>query len=64
MCPYITSVKVGILYRVEPLLCDDREMGGYIRAVLGQRLGKHVPAATLTQHYKSCVFYVVRAEML
>jgi hypothetical protein len=28
------------------LLCNDREMGGYIRAVSGQRLGIHVPAAT------------------
>jgi hypothetical protein len=27
---------------------NDREMGGYTRAVSGQRLGKHVPAATGT----------------
>jgi hypothetical protein len=26
----------------------DREMGGYIKPVSGQRLGKHVPAATVT----------------
>jgi hypothetical protein len=34
--------------RAEPLLCNNREMGGYIRAVSGQRLGKHVTAATDT----------------
>jgi hypothetical protein len=28
------------------LLGNDREMGGYTRAVSGQRLSKHVPAAT------------------
>jgi hypothetical protein len=33
-----------ILQRVEPLLCDDREIGKYTRAVSRQRLGKHVPA--------------------
>jgi hypothetical protein len=32
----------------EPLLCNDREMGGYTRALSGQRLGKHVPEATDT----------------
>jgi hypothetical protein len=31
---------------VQPLLCNNREMGGYITAVSGQRLSKHVPAAT------------------
>jgi hypothetical protein len=36
----------NILQRVEPLLCNDREMGGYTRAVSGQRLSKHVHAAT------------------
>jgi hypothetical protein len=35
--------------RVEPLLCNDREMGGYTRAVSGQRLGKHVLIATDTK---------------
>jgi hypothetical protein len=34
------------LQRVEPLLCNDSEMGGYARVVSGQRLGKHVPAGT------------------
>jgi hypothetical protein len=34
-----------ILLRVEPLLCHDREVGGYTRAVSGQRLGRHVPVA-------------------
>jgi hypothetical protein len=41
--------------------------------VSGQRLGKHVPvtrrqilnnATVRLQQWKSCVFYVVRAEML
>jgi hypothetical protein len=31
---------------VEPLLCNNREMEGYTRAVLGQRIRKHVPTAT------------------
>jgi hypothetical protein len=31
-----------------PLLCKDRDMGGYIRLVSGQRLGKDVPAAIVT----------------
>jgi hypothetical protein len=48
-------------------------MGGYKRAVSGQRLGKHVPTArqqilnnatVVLQKWKICVFYVVRAEML
>jgi hypothetical protein len=36
------------LKSVEPLLCNDREMGGYTRAVSGQRLGNHVTATTDT----------------
>jgi hypothetical protein len=28
------------------LLCNDHELGDYIRPVSGQRLDKHVPAAT------------------
>jgi hypothetical protein len=48
-------------------------MGGYTRAVSGQRFGKHVPAARQQiinnaavglQQWKSRFFYVVRAEML
>jgi hypothetical protein len=48
-------------------------MGGYTRDVSGQRFGKHVSvarqqilnnAAVELQHWKSYVFYVVRAEML
>jgi hypothetical protein len=31
------------------LLCNDSEMGGYTRAVSGQRLGKHVPAKQTTE---------------
>jgi hypothetical protein len=34
-----------ILQRVDLLLGHDREMDGYTRAVSGQRLGKHIPAA-------------------
>jgi hypothetical protein len=33
---------------MEPLVCNDREIGGYTKAVSWQRLGKHVPAATDT----------------
>jgi hypothetical protein len=43
-------------------------MGGYTRAVSGQRLDKHVPAAIDTnvsiEEQWSGVFYMVRAEML
>jgi hypothetical protein len=34
------------IYTVGSLLWNGREMSGYIRTVSGQRLGKHVPAAT------------------
>jgi hypothetical protein len=62
-----------VLLHVEPLLCNDREMGGYTRAVSGHRLGKHVPVAKQQrlnnvtaelQQWKSCVLYVVSAERL
>jgi hypothetical protein len=33
---------------VELLLCNDREISKYTRAVSKQRLGKHVPAAVGT----------------
>jgi hypothetical protein len=36
------------MLRLEPLLCDDLEMGAYTSAVSGQRLGQHVPAASDT----------------
>jgi hypothetical protein len=48
-------------------------MGGYTRTVSGQRLGKHVPVARQQmlndptvgpQQLKSCVFYVVRADVI
>jgi hypothetical protein len=48
-------------------------MGGYTGAVSGQRLGEHVRAdkgrilnnaTAVLQRWKSCVFNVVRAEML
>jgi hypothetical protein len=34
-----------ILWHVDPLLGNGREMGGYTRAISGQGLGKHVPTA-------------------
>jgi hypothetical protein len=37
------------MFLVKPLLCNDSEMGGYTRAVSGQRRGKHVPRATDTK---------------
>jgi hypothetical protein len=58
---------------MRPLLCNDRVMGGYTRAISGQRFGKHVPVASKQirnnatvglQQWKSCVSYVVRAEIL
>jgi hypothetical protein len=72
------SVEAGgtnnnLFEHVEQLLRNDREMGEYTRAVSGQRLGKHVPVARQQilnnarvgpQHWKSCVFCVVRAERL
>jgi hypothetical protein len=39
------SAMFIVLQRVEPLLRNDREIGGYSRAVSRQRLGKHVPVA-------------------
>jgi hypothetical protein len=33
------------MLHVEPLLCNDREMGPYTRVISGQRLGKRVPTA-------------------
>jgi hypothetical protein len=36
---------MNILWLVDPLLCDDREIGKYTRSVSGQRLSKHVPVA-------------------
>jgi hypothetical protein len=34
-----------VLQRVEPMLCEDRNMGRYTRAFSRQSLGKHVPVA-------------------
>jgi hypothetical protein len=36
----------NIVWRVEPLLCSDREISKYTKAVYRQLLCKHVPAAT------------------
>jgi hypothetical protein len=38
-------LDIDIVERVELLLCNDREMGGYNRVVSGQWLIKHVPVA-------------------
>jgi hypothetical protein len=35
--------------------CSDSEMVGYIRPVSGQRLGKHVPATTVTHAAGCCL---------
>jgi hypothetical protein len=58
-----------VLYRVESLLFNDREMGGYTKAVSGQRLSKHVPAVTnrrttIEVLLETGRFYVIRAEEL
>jgi hypothetical protein len=50
---------VLILWRVEPLLCNDREISKYTKAVCRQRFGKHVPAvtdtnATMVQQQRLC----------
>jgi hypothetical protein len=34
---------------IKPLLCNDRKIGLYSGAISGQRLSKHVPAATDTK---------------
>jgi hypothetical protein len=49
------------------LLSNDPEMGGYTRAVSGERLCKRVPAATdtsgtMVQQQRNGVFCVARAE--
>jgi hypothetical protein len=58
-----------ILWRVEPLLCNDDEMSKYTRAVSRYRLGKHVPTATNTHAtieklLETGCFCMVRAKML
>jgi hypothetical protein len=72
-CDCIKDFIVNIMWRVEPLLCNVREMGGYTRPVSGQRLLKHVPIARQQinnnatvglQQWESSVFCVVRAERL
>jgi hypothetical protein len=40
--------NANILQRVEPLLCNDSELGGNTKALSVYRLGKHVPAVTDT----------------
>jgi hypothetical protein len=40
--------EIILLYRVEPLLYNDREISKITTAVSRQQLGKHVPAATDT----------------
>jgi hypothetical protein len=55
--------------RVQPLLCDDCEIGEYTRDVSRQRFCKHFPAATnrrttIEVLLETGCFYVVRAEEL
>jgi hypothetical protein len=68
-----TIRDLSMLWRVEPLLCNDREISEYTRPISGQRVGKHVPIARQQilnnataglQQWKGCVFYVVRADRL
>jgi hypothetical protein len=52
---------MGDWWRVESLLCNDREKNKYKTEVPRQRLGKHVPAATdtnetMVQQYSNGVF--------
>jgi hypothetical protein len=61
--PQYSNIQLKILQRVEPLLCNDRDISKYTRAV------SDIPAATDTnttilQQQRNDVFYVVRAEML
>jgi hypothetical protein len=42
----LLGLWTSILWSVQPLLCKNRQMGGYSKAVSGQRLGKHVAAET------------------
>jgi hypothetical protein len=39
----LTVKHYKVLLRLELLLCNEREMGGYTRAISRQQLGKHVP---------------------
>jgi hypothetical protein len=60
---------VFIVQHAEPLLCNDREISKYTRAVYRQRLRKNIPAATetkatLVQQLRNGVLNVVCAEML
>jgi hypothetical protein len=62
-------VNINILYRVEQLLSNDRELGEYTRDISRQRLGKDVPTAnnrraTIEILFETGCFYVVRAEEL
>jgi hypothetical protein len=38
-----------LVLRAEPLLCNDREISKYTKAVSAQRLSKHIPAVTDTK---------------
>jgi hypothetical protein len=44
----VSPIRLFILWRVEPLLCNDRVICRYTRVVSTQWLVKHVPAATNT----------------
>jgi hypothetical protein len=51
--------NIRVYWRVEPLQCNDHEIGAYTTAVSGQRLEKHVPQQhtniTMAQQ-RNCVF--------
>jgi hypothetical protein len=58
-----------LLWHAEQLICNDRKISDYTRAVSRQRLGKHVPMAMNTHAMievllETVCFCVVRAEML
>jgi hypothetical protein len=65
----LSDSAILILYRVQPLLCNDHKIGRYTRAVSRQLLGEHVTTATgtnatMAQQQRNGVFCVVRAEDL
>jgi hypothetical protein len=49
-------IHIFVSWRVEPLLCNDREMGGYTKPFLGKRLGKHVHRAANRRATMKTVF--------
>jgi hypothetical protein len=60
---YEFNHRLNVLKLVEPLLCNDREMGGYTRAVSGQRLNKQVPATIELLLGTGCFYAVPAGEL-